>query len=100
MLRLGKLIGLVVGFGISLIFAWFIFPDAGVRYDGWFGAVWYGTIHGGLFVPNWILGLIYEGHGFKADNASVAYAIWWWIAAVSAILRYLSSVLKVISNEE
>ena len=91
---MGKIFGLIAGFAITMAVAWFVFPDATARYEGWFGAFWYGSTHGGLVLANAAWHQIDPNHLYKAPNSSTAYTVWWWFGAAMTGISHLGALFS------
>ncbi len=91
---------LIVRLAVTFGLAWFIFPDAGVLYDGWLGAWFFGVMHGGLAPANWVIQHFVPGHAFRADTCSTAYTVWWWFGIVTGVLNTLTSLAKDAKKSE
>ena len=90
------------------VLGWFAFPDPTTRYEGFFGAWFYGGVHGHLSLANLIWGAVRANHFAKASDASTAYGVWWYIACLflcfwfvkTAIAKFVVNALTNLAAKE
>ena len=81
--------GLIVNLCLSFLVCYFVFPEAGVDYSGfWFGG-FTGLAHGGGWWINWIYSFFDGAHLVKAVTYSGWYNFCWWGSAILGTVSYL-----------
>lgn len=88
-----KLLGTLIG---GAIVCFFIYPEAGKHYEGFFLGWWAATIHGGTFLLNYLISFFVEGRLIKAVSHSGAYNFWWWTAAIGSSISILIRLLLMV----
>lgn len=78
-----KLLGTLVG---GAIVCFFIYPEAGKHYEGFFLGWFAPCIHGGTFLINYFISFFVEGRLIKATSYSGAYNFWWWVSAIGSVV--------------
>jgi hypothetical protein len=76
-------LSLAVGFTIVFAMAYFIYPEPGKQYTGFWYGLMTGGFHGALLIPNWIISLFDSTRIIKATDCSTTYTIAWWVSAIS-----------------
>lgn len=91
------LVALVVNVVLSCIIGYFSFPEPGLPYDGFFYGAIVGSIHGGCFIGNWILGtFVYDPatHLMYSAESGLGYKIFFWMAAIGTVLQIFGALFK------
>lgn len=85
------LLQLIITLAIALGLAWILSINPAKEY-GWF----MGLIHGGLLVPNWLIGLFDGSWLTKAPIHTSMYNVDWWITAILNVIYWAWLALAVI----
>ena len=81
---------------IPFVVVYFIYPEVGKDYSGfWFGG-YTGAVHGGTWIYNWIFSFFDSSHLLKAHICSGWYSFCWWIAAISSSFAILIPLLMLV----
>jgi len=93
-----SIFNIVIGFIVSFITAFFIYPDANKDYSGfWLGFIT-GGIHGASVLFNWIISFFDETRLIKATTYSGLYNFSWWAGFITYCISLLSNLYIIITT--
>lgn len=72
----------VTKYVVLFIIAYFVFPEAGKHYEGFFDGFVLGGFHGAFAIPNKIISM-FDPRLIMAESASTLYMIAWWFSIIS-----------------
>lgn len=86
------LIGAAIGFAISALITYFLFPISPDKVYGWWGGIWQGL----LVVPNLIISVFKNGWHIIAPQHTTAYMVWYWISIIWVAIYCIITIIRGI----
>ncbi len=87
---------LIINFISMTILAFFIFPEAGKNYSGFWNGFVLGGFHGAGIIQNWLFHFYNPAHLLKAEVSSFWYGFSWWTSMLGQIISVSLGLYNLI----